>query len=71
MAPGERDMIAASSGWLSRSVLNNVSGCLLLRVRAMSGLHTATWALQPALSVTIIAGPSGSFLPVGLGLAYP
>ena len=31
MASGERDMIAASTGWLSRSVLDVVSRCLPLR----------------------------------------
>ena len=57
MAPGERDMIAASPDWCTCN-----SQCL----------HAATRAPQPALSVTILAGRSaGNFSLVGPGLTYP
>ena len=67
MAPGERDMTAASTGWLSRSVLDIVSRCLPLRAvqcqayTLQHGLHSPRF-----LSPYLLDRP-GHFSPSGLG----
>ena len=63
MAPGERDMTAASTGWLSRSVLDIVSRCLPLRAvqcqayTLQHGLHSPRFLSPYLLGDPLVISP--------------
>ena len=66
MAPGERDMIAASSDWLS-SVLNIVSQCLPLRAVQCQPYTLRHGLRSPRFLSPYLLDRPGHFSPSGLG----